>query len=128
MEKTLIADVYFSLAILVLAVHLLFNAWVVFGAAVTRQRSALAAVHILSVTYGAVIENVSWPCPLTLAEKWFEARAGMDPYHGSFLVHYLGAFVYPHFPLELLRFGAISVCLVNLGIYARRNVRQRHPA
>jgi hypothetical protein len=28
MEKTLIADAYFSLAILVLAVHLIFNAWV----------------------------------------------------------------------------------------------------
>lgn len=88
----------------------------------------MSAARYASVTYGAAIENVSWPCPLTLAEKWFEARAGMDPYPGSFLVHYLGSSVYPHFPLGLLRFGAVGVCLVNLGIYARRNVRQRHPA
>jgi len=119
------ADLYFFLSIVVLAVHLLFNAWVVFGAAVTRERPVLALPHILSVIYGAVIENGPWECPLTLAETWCEARAGMVPYQGPFLLHYLDVLVYPHFPLGLLRLGAIVVCLANLAIYARR-YRQQH--
>jgi hypothetical protein len=122
------ADLYFFLAILVLALHLFFNAWVILGAAVTRERPALAPVHILSVMYGAVIQNGPWPCPLTLAETWCEERAGMVAYQGPFLLHYLDTLVYPRFPLGLLRLGAIVVCLVNLAIYARRYMRQHHHA
>jgi len=121
-------DLYLSLAILVLAVHVFFNAWVVFGAAVTRERPVLARVHILSAIYGAVIENAPWPCPLTLAETWCEARAGIVPYQGPFLLHYLDVLVYPHFPVGLIRLGAIGVCLANLAIYAGRHRRQHHHA
>lgn len=121
-------NTYFVLVILVLVAHLLFNAWVIFGAAVTRERPALVPVHIVSVIYAAVIENVPWPCPLTLAETWCEEQAGMVPYQGPFLLHYLDSFVYPHFPLALLRLGAIVVCLVNLAIYARRYMRHHHHA
>ena len=34
----------------------------------------------------------------TLAEQYFESRAGWTPFHGSFLLHYLDAIVYPTFP------------------------------
>ncbi len=121
-------DLYLSLTILVLAVHVFFNAWVVFGVAVTRERPVLAWVHILSAIYGAVIENAPWPCPLTLAETWCETRAGMVPYQGPFLLHYLDVLVYPHFPVGLIRLGAIGVCLANLAIYAGRYRRQHHHA
>jgi hypothetical protein len=117
---------FLFLAILVLLAHLLFNAWVVFGAAITRTRSSLVPVHILSVIYGAVIQNEPWPCPLTLAETWCEERAGLVPYHGPFLLHYLDMLVYPQFPEALLRWGAVAVCSANLAIYARRYVRKHH--
>ena len=126
--REMTAGPYFLLAILVLGVHVLFNAWVVLGAAVTRERPLLARVHILSAIYGAVIENAPWPCPLTVGETWCEARAGMAPYQGSFLLHYLDVLVYPHIPPGLLRLGAIGVCLANLAIYAGRCRRQRHHA
>jgi hypothetical protein len=122
------ANPYFFLVILVLVVHLFFNLWVIFGAAVTRERPALVPLHIVSVIYGAVIQNGPWPCPLTLAETWCEQRAGIVPYQGPFLLHYLDTFVYPHFPLLLLRLGAIVVCVVNLGIYTRRYLCQHHHA
>ncbi len=122
------AHPYFVLAILVLGVHLLFNAWVVFGAAVTRERPALVRMHILSAIYGVVIENAPWPCPLTLAETWCEARAGMAPYQGPFLLHYLDALVYPHFPPRVISWGAIGICLANLAIYAGRYRRQHRHA
>lgn len=69
-------DVYLALAIAALAAHLLFNLWVVFGAAATRRRPKLAGLHIGSVLYGTVMENAPWSCPLTLAENLFKARAG----------------------------------------------------
>lgn len=122
------AQLCFLLAILVLVTHLLFNAWVIFGAAVTRERPRLVPAHILSVIYSAVIQNEPWPCPLTMAETWCEEHAGMVPYQGSFLLHYLDTFVYPHFSLTVLRMGAIGVCLANLAIYARRYSRQHHHA
>ena len=60
-----------------LLTHLGFVAWVLFGALVTRARPLLAALHIASVIYGIVAELGPWPCPLTLAENFFEARAGL---------------------------------------------------
>ena len=121
-------EVYITLAGLVLLIHLFFNVWVVGGARVTSGRPTLERLHILSLFYGAVMENVSWPCPLTLAQKWFMAKAGETPYEGEFLVHYLRAVVSPSFPVALLGWGAIAVLLVNLGIYARRHTHPRKPA
>ncbi len=41
------------------------------------------------------MEFALWPCPLTVAEQYFESRAGLPLYQGSFLVHYLDATVKP---------------------------------
>jgi hypothetical protein len=89
---------YLTLADTVLIVHLLYIAWVIFGAIFTRGRPWLAAVHIATILWGIVAETTSAPCPLTLAENWCEARAGVAPYHGPFLLHYLDAILYPTCP------------------------------
>lgn len=114
------AEIFLLLAGLFLAVHLLFNAFVVAGALVTNGRPTLERLHILALFYGVVMENVSWPCPLTIAQKWFLLKAGTVPYQGDFIVHYLQTVVAPSFPLILLQWGAIGVFLVNMAIYARR--------
>ncbi|HVB33436.1 MAG TPA: DUF2784 family protein [Patescibacteria group bacterium] len=121
-------ELFLAMAALVLLVHLFFNAWVVAGALVTEGRPTLERLHILSLFYGAVMENVSWPCPLTLAQKWFLAEAGRTPYHGDFIVHYLQVVVAPSFPLALLRWGAIGVLVVNVAVYVRRYARLRRHA
>lgn len=113
-------EFFYIAAIFVLAVHLVFNVWYVFGAAFTKGRPRLAIVHIFSVIYGVIAENASFACPLTLLEQWCQARAGVAPYSGAFEVHYLRAFVAPQFPLWLLECGAVGVCLINVAIYARR--------
>lgn len=115
---------FLTLAGLILVTHLLFNAWVVLGAAVTNGRAVLERLHILSLFYGAVMENVSLACPLTVAQKWAMVRAGEAPYHGAFVLHYLQVLVAPNFPLVLLHWGAIGVLIVNLGIYGRRYARR----
>lgn len=104
----------------VLVAHLGFILWVMFGALVTRGRRWLTALHVGSLVYGVVAELGPWPCPLTLAENFFEERAGLAPYQGPFLLHYLHAIVYPNLSARVLIVCGVTVCLVNLLIYAWR--------
>jgi hypothetical protein len=65
---------------------------------VTRGRPALAWLHVASLVWGIATELRPWPCPLTLAEQWLEARSGSTPYQPGFLVHYLDKLIYPDLP------------------------------
>jgi len=116
---------YQLLAVAVLIVHLGWTVWVIFGWIVTRNRPVLRWLHILSLIYSILIENVPWPCPLTLAETRFEELAGIHPYHERFLVHYLEALIYPRISETLLTWCASAVCVVILGLYGLRFRRRR---
>lgn len=111
---------YFAFAIVILILHLGFIAWVTFGAAITRYRPILTALHILSFIWALLVEIFPWSCPLTLAENWLELRAGAAPYQGGFVLHYLDALVYPNVPPMLLSVAAALVVAVNILIYGRR--------
>lgn len=118
-------ETYLALADTVLIVHLVYIAWVIFGAIFTRGRPWLAGVHVATIAWGIITETTSASCPLTLAENWCEARAGISPYHGPFLLHCLDVTIYPNVPLELLVTVAVLVCAFNLGIYVRRLLKRR---
>ena len=111
---------YFASAIVTLILHFGFIAWVIFGAAVTRSRPILTALHILSFIWALLVEVFPWSCPLTLLENWLELRAAAAPYQGSFVLHYLDALVYPKVPPMLLSVAAALVVTVNIFIYGRR--------
>ena len=109
----------------VLSLHLLWCVWVLLGWTVTRFRPLLRALHIASLIYAIFIELVPWlPCPLTTAETWLEARAGIEPAHGPFLVRVFDAVVYPDLPEWLVVGGAVVVCVAILGVYLRRYIRR----
>jgi Protein of Unknown function (DUF2784) len=115
------------LAEAVLLLHLLWCTWVLLGWTVTRGRGVLRLLHIASLVYAIVIELVPWPpCPLTVAETWLEARAGIEPARGPFLVHLLDAIVYPDLPEWLVVSCAVAVCAGVLAVYVRR-YRHRGP-
>lgn len=109
-----------GLANTVLAIHLGFVLWVLFGALFTRGRPWLTGLHVVCAIYGFIIEVAPWPCPLTLLENWLEVKAGQIPYNGPFLLHYLDAIVYPQVPLAVLVWGASIALAVNTLVYARR--------
>ena len=111
---------YLFSAILILILHLGFITWVIFGAAVTRSRTVLTAIHILSLVWALLVEVFPLACPLTLVENWLELRAGTAPYQGGFLLHYLDLLVYPNLPPILLTGAAVLVVMVNVVVYARR--------
>lgn len=86
----------------------------------TRNRPLLRWSHILSLVYSMLIEIFLWPCPLTIAEQWLQARAGTQPYQESFLAHHLEALVYPNISQTLLTWCAVAVCLFILGLCGLR--------
>jgi hypothetical protein len=118
-------DVYAALATGVLLVHGLFVLWVAAGALVTRSRPVLRWLHIASLFWGILAEVTPWPCPLTIVENWLEGRAGVEPYQGGFLLHYLDALVYPDVSATVLMIAGVSVCALNLAVYARRFIERR---
>ena len=59
-------------------------------------------------------ELLPWPCPLTLLENYLEARAGIEPYQGRFLLHYLDRLVYPNVSATALTVAGVIVCAFNL--------------
>jgi hypothetical protein len=118
-----------QVAVLVLAIHLAWIVFVIFGAFFTRGRPFWSAAHILSLLWGIAVEAGPWPCPLTLAETYFESRAaGTAPYQGGFLLHYLDAIVYPNLPDWMLTAIGVAVCVANLAVYLRRFLMHRRKA
>jgi hypothetical protein len=113
------------LAEAVLFLHLLWCAWVSLGWTVTRRRPLLRTLHIASLIYAIVIELVPWlPCPFTVAEAWLEARAGIEPARGPFLVRVLDAVVYPDLPEWLVAGCAVLFCVAVLLVYLQRYHRR----
>lgn len=111
---------YSTAAIIVLGLHLAFILWVVFGALFTRRRPLLRILHVVSLVWGLLIEIFPWTCPLTFAENWLEQRAGIVPYKGGFLLHYLDALVYPNVPPQLLVVIAAVAVAANIVVYWER--------
>ena len=111
--------VYSALAVFVLCLHTLFILWVVFGAFVARSRPMLRWLHIASLVWGILVELLPWPCPLTLLENWLESKAGVEPYRGGFLLHYLDKLVYPDIPATVLTVAGLLVCVLNLALNGR---------
>jgi len=112
--------VYITLADTVLFLHALFIAWVALGFLLTRSRPVLRWLHIASLCWGILVEVFPWTCPLTYLENWLEARAGVEPYRGGFLLHYLDKLVYPDLSYTLLAALTVVVCGANFAFYGRQ--------
>lgn len=115
-------------AIFVLLAHLVWIAFILFGALFTRGRPRWITLHILGLLWGITVEAGPWPCPLTLAEQYFETRAGLAVWQGSFLLRFLDATVYPSFPALAVTIAGVSVCALNLAIYGWRFLKARRSA
>jgi hypothetical protein len=120
------SSLYSALATFVLFLHALFILWVVFGALVTRSREVLRWLHVASLVWGILTELLPWPCPLTVLENWLEAKAGVQPYQGGFLLHYLDKLVYPDVSATVLTVAGVFICAVNLAFYGWQIWVARH--
>lgn len=114
-----------EMAILVVAIHAAWLALVILGALWTRGRPFWSGVHILALIWGIAVETGPWPCPLTLAETYLEAHAGLAASQWSALLRLLNNIVYPILPGWVVTAAGVAVCAFNLGIYGRRFLRAR---
>jgi Protein of Unknown function (DUF2784) len=112
--------IYSALAVAVLALHALSIVWVIFGAFLTRKRPLLRWLHIVSLMWGILIQLLPWTCSLTYLEDWFENRAGIRPYEGGFLLHYLDKLIYPDVSIMVLVVIGTLICAGNLFYYGQR--------
>jgi hypothetical protein len=112
-----------AVASLILTLHLAWILLVIFGVLWTRGRPAWTAIHIAALVWGVAVEAGPWPCPLTLAEQYFEVRAGAAAWQGGFVMHWLDAIVYPHVPGWVITVAGVGVCALNLAVYLRRFIR-----
>jgi hypothetical protein len=60
------------------------------------------------------------PARCTILENSLETQAGVQPYQGGFLLHYLDSLVYPNISATLLASAGVAVCSVNLMVYGWR--------
>jgi hypothetical protein len=113
----------------VLAAHLAFVLFVVFGGLLALRRPRVAWLHLPAVAWAAAIEFSGWICPLTPLEVTLRHGAGEAGYGGDFVEHYLMALIYPAgLTRELQVSIGAAVLLINLVVYfvlwRRRSIRR----
>lgn len=109
-----------TLADAVILIHLLWIVLVLIGVVWTRGRPVWTAVHLACLVWGIVVEVGPWPCPLTMLEDYLAARAGAHAVEGNFILHWVGALIYPNAPYWMVTTAGVSACSIILAIYARR--------
>ncbi|SRR5579883_1805032 len=83
------------LADLLVSVHLVFVAFVIFGGFLTWRWWRAVFAHLPALAWGFWIELSGQICPLTPLEIHLRALAGEAGYHGGFLDHYVVSLLYP---------------------------------
>lgn len=110
---------YRILADLVLVVHGLFVAFVVFGGLLTLWRPRMAYWHLPALVWGAVVVGMGWICPLTPLEVSLRQQAGQQGYAGGFIEHYLLGIIYPDGITRTTQMVLAALLIVgNIVVYA----------
>ena len=84
---------YSILADIVVAVHLLWIMFLIFGALVGRRVRWAMWLHLGSLGFSVFLQVFGWLCPLTHLEVWLRGKSG-GAYSGSFIQHYVEKLVY----------------------------------
>ncbi|AVJ27895.1 DUF2784 domain-containing protein [Achromobacter spanius] len=123
---------YRILADLVLVVHGLFVAFVVFGGLLTLWKPRIAFWHLPALAWGAMVIGMGWICPLTPLEVSLRERAGQEGYAGGFIEHYVLGIIYPEGITRSTQMLLAALLIVgNLVVYtvwARRRAGERRAA
>ncbi|MBO1012801.1 DUF2784 domain-containing protein [Achromobacter sp. SD115] len=119
---------YRLLADLVLIVHGLFVAFVVFGGLLALWKRWIAYLHLPALAWGALVIGMGWICPLTPLEISLRQQAGQQGYGGGFIEHYVLALIYPEGITRATQIVLATLLIVgNIIVYtmwARRGRRQ----
>jgi uncharacterized protein DUF2784 len=124
--------VYHVLANLVLMLHAVFVAFVVFGALLVAKWRKLIWIHLIAVAWGVLIEFAGIICPLTPLEVRLRRLGGDAGYEGDFIEHYVTQLLYPTgLTREIQIWLGLAALLLNVLTYSwlltRRGGRRGSP-
>jgi hypothetical protein len=108
--------------------HAAFIAFVVGGGLLVWRWPRTAWLHLPAAAWGALVEFMAWPCPLTPLENALRGAAGEVGYAGSFVEHWIAPVIYPAglAPPTQVQLGLL-VILVNAAVYALVLTKGRPP-
>lgn len=121
------------LADLLVALHLAFAAFVIFGAFLAWKWRWVVFAHAPALAWGFWVETSGQICPLTPLEIQLRRLAGETGYQGGFLEHYVVTLLYPPGLTRADQWVLAAALLVlNLVAYGallrpRRHLRRKVP-
>lgn len=108
------------LADLVVILHFLFVVFALLGGLLVLRWRRLVWWHAPAVVWAVLIEVAGWICPLTPLEQSLRRAAGLAPYEGGFVAHYLLPVLYPEGLTREVQWLLAGVVLaVNALVYGR---------
>ncbi len=109
---------YRVLADLVVATHLVFMLYALFGGLLRLWKTWSVFVHAPTAIWITVVAFRGWICPLTPLENTLRFAAGEAGYEGSFVEHYLIPVIYPSGLTRANQslIGVVAVA-VNIAVY-----------
>ena len=106
------------LADIVLAIHLLWILFLLFGFIFALKRSKLVYVHLGGLLFALLLNATGWYCPLTYVENYFRSLHDVHAvYSTSFVMRLVENIVYPDVPERLLRGVEIVLTVFYLLVY-----------
>ena len=117
---------YRILADVVVVTHALFVVFVVLGGFLVLRWPRVIWLHVPAAIWGALIEFMDWPCPLTPLENHFRRLAGEGGYEGGFIEHYVLSLLYPETLPRSVQLGlGIGVIAINAVAYTLVAAKRR---
>lgn len=121
------------LADLLVALHLAFAAFVIFGGLLTWKWRWAIFAHLPALAWAFWVETSGQICPLTPLENHFRRLAGEAGYQGGFLEHYVVPLLYPPWLTRADQWVLAALLLaINILAYGallrpRRHLRRKAP-
>lgn len=112
--------------VLIVALHLAFLGYGVFGGFLALRRPRTFWLHVPVVAWGLLLVTARLDCPLTGLERWAREQAGWPPLPpDGFIAHYLTGVLYPASWTLGVQVLAAAVVTVSWALYGRERLRHR---
>jgi hypothetical protein len=115
------------LADVVVALHLVFLAYMVLGGFLALRRFGLIWPHVAVIVYSFYVTLTSFTCPATTLEKWLLVKGGETPYEDSFIHEYLRGTLYPPAIETAVWLGCMTVAVASWVVVLTRRRRVGFP-